>query len=220
MSDWDDDMYDEEEEELSFEDSDAENSDQMDDKEDGSESFDPEGQYFLGKEFRQDENYEQALITFEKVIALKEPEEAEKLGVDADNVYIFKSLKQAIKASFESNQYDRVLQYLKLLFEQLPKVDKSYGESSVSKILYRFDHQKANASNEFIKTFYDQFSGHLKENDTSDPGNASNKRLYIKVGLGKSNALIAANEYPEAKKMLTELEQLVLEHFIRFERII
>ncbi|GMG39377.1 unnamed protein product [Ambrosiozyma monospora] len=211
MSDWDDDMYDEEEEELSFEDSDAENSDQMDDKEDGSESFDPEGQYFLGKEFRQDENYEQALNTFEKVIALKEPEEAEKLGVDADNVYIFKCLKQAIKASFESNQFDRVLMYLKLLFEELPKVDKSYGESSVSKILYRFDHQKANASNEFVKAFYDQFSGYLKDRDTPDQNNASNKRLYIKVCLGKSNALIAANEYQEAKKMLIELEQLVLE---------
>ncbi|KAG7931107.1 hypothetical protein KL934_004228 [Ogataea polymorpha] len=185
MSDWDDDMYDDDEEELSFEEDDAQES--VDES-----ATDMESRYFWGKELRQDEKLEEALQVFQ-----------ENIDKNDNPEYVFKSTKQAVKVSIELGDAVKIMRYLDLFFEQLPQMAVSYGDSSFSKMLHRFDHPIPGCSSELQKQVYDKFSAYLRAS------NSSNERLVIRVELGRAGLLLAEQNYREARLLLQKLEDSV-----------
>ncbi|KAG7827439.1 hypothetical protein KL920_004693 [Ogataea angusta] len=185
MSDWDDDMYDDEEEELSFEEEDVQES--VDES-----GPDMESRYFWGKELRQDEKLQEALQVFQ-----------ENIDKNDNPEYVFKSTKQAVKVSIELGDSAKIMRYLDLFFEQLLQMGASYGEASFSKMLHRFDHPIAGCSSELQKQVYDKFSAYLRAS------NSNNERLVIRVELGRAGVLLAEQNYNEALLLLQKLEEAV-----------
>ncbi|KAH3667472.1 hypothetical protein OGAPHI_003121 [Ogataea philodendri] len=185
MSDWDDDMYDDEEEELSFE-------------EDANESVeetntDVESRYFWGKELRQDEKLKEALEVFE-----------DNIRQNDSNEYTFKSIKQAIKVSIEMGDFSKISGYIDLFLQQLPQVGTSYAESSFSKMLHRLDRQNLGFDPKFQEQIYNKFSEYLGTR------NSGNERLVIRVDLGRAGLLLNEKKYTEAREILQKLEKVVL----------
>ncbi|KAG7768775.1 hypothetical protein KL946_000058 [Ogataea haglerorum] len=185
MSDWDDDMYDDDEEELSFEEDDVQES--VDEA-----GTDMESRYFWGKELRQDEKLEQALQVFQ-----------ENIDRNDNSEYVFKSTKQALKVSIELGDPAMIMHYLDLFLKQLPQMGASYGDASFSKMLHRFDHPIAGCSSELQKQVFDKFSAYLRSS------NSRNERLIIRVELGRAGVLLAEQNYNEARSLLQRLEEAV-----------
>ncbi|VEU20804.1 DEKNAAC101659 [Brettanomyces naardenensis] len=215
MSDWEDDIYDDEEEDdLSFEEEeeDTQNDDKQTESGEGNAGsemseddnaegcIDIEGQYFLGKEYKEDEDYPLALQTLDKIIALRNKPEL------SGNEYIFKAVKQAIKICQETGNYDKILEYLDLFLSQLKHVSQAYGDTSISKLLYRFN-RSSNPPSTFLKSMYQKFLdylGTMKEDTTNE------KKLYVRVSLYMANVLILEGEYDDASRILLNLEKIVL----------
>ncbi|QPG75913.1 hypothetical protein FOA43_003299 [Brettanomyces nanus] len=205
MSDWADDIYDddEEEEELSFEEysnADEDKSGNNSEMSDDNSDLDIEGQYFLGKEHKEDEDYNSALQIFEKIIDLRKSSEY------SQNDYIFKAIKQAIKVCQEMANYDGIVKYVGLFFLQARQVSKSYRDSSISKLLHRFD-RGCNIPQVFLKAIYQRFLDYLT---TVENATTIEKKIYVRVSLCMANSLISEGDYENASEILIKLESIVL----------
>lgn len=208
MSDWEDDIYDDEdEEELSFEedgDGDVGGSEMSDDarpdETDGNVNM--EEQYFLGKEYKEDENYKAALATFRKIIGACDG------TVPKQGEYKFKAIKQAIKVCQDMGDYEQLRDMLDLFFTELKQIPKAYGESSTSKLLIRLN-RSANCSPQLLQTIYQKFLDHYN----ADPEEtAAKQKLIIRTSLFLASALIEEeNRISEATELLSKMERLVLD---------
>ncbi|GME87909.1 unnamed protein product [[Candida] boidinii] len=239
MSDWDDaDMYDDEEdeEELSFEDTDEELGEANDVQDDNAEvdgsdnklqNFDFEGQYFWGKELKEDDKLLEAIDIFRKIIEFHNDNDIEKddklKPVNNNNnknknkdEYIFKSIKQCMKCYFELKNYDQILELLDLFFKQLPLVNLSYGETSFTKLVNKYDRDN---NSEFLNKFYDRIINYLEiinsNNNKLENYNSSIKsystmkfeRVWLRCNLRKTNLLIENKNYNESLRILNILEK-------------
>lgn len=238
MSDWDDaDMYDDEEdeEELSFEDTDEELGEANDVQDDNAEldgsdnklqNFDFEGQYFWGKELKEDDKLLEAINIFKKIIEFHNDNDIEKddklKPVNNNNKnknkdeYIFKSIKQCMKCYFELKNYDQILELLDLFFKQLPLVNLSYGETSFTKLVNKYDRDN---NSEFLNKFYDRIINYLEiinsnnnklENYNSNIKSYSTmkfERVWLRCNLRKTNLLIENKNYNESLRILNILEK-------------
>lgn len=212
MSDWEDDIYDDEDEELSFEEDeqieedsdytaepDQSNHDKPNDNS-NSQRIDSQELYFRGKEQKDDEKYSDAMVTFSEVINLQ-------LNPDLSNdIFIFKAIKQSIKICQLSGNYSKIPSLIEQLFSQFNRVDRNYGDSSLSKVLFRFE-PTTNIPNPILESIYQKFLEFLKQ---IDDRTTNESRTYLRVNLYMSNLFILEKEYDKAHDILTSLERMVL----------
>lgn len=191
MSDWEEEMYDESDEQLSFDEDDVD--EVMDD--DNSTSFDT--LYYEGKSSKDDGNYEEALNTFNFVINhFEEPN-------NDGNQYIFKSIKQAIKIHSKLGNFKAILELIDKLIGQIHAIDQSYAISSLYRIVTRMEKYP----NWFQRDVYVKLDRFL----TSNSNQSSNdfKRIRMKIDMSLVNVLINEGELYNAMDILKRLESSI-----------
>lgn len=206
MSDWEEDMYDdEEEEELSFEE-DEDDDNQMRDVNDIDDNsgktngyFDLESLYFQAKNFKEEYNYKAALELFEKIITS-----------DSQSEYKFKAIKQSIKIYELEKDIPKVLILLDQLFQMKSgnQISSSYFNSSLFKIVNRFERENNDSilpTQVFLK-----FNDFLLSLPSEQMLEVSNKKLKMKVQLCLANWFIKNHEKDKASEILSNLETEIL----------
>ncbi|KAF6007749.1 hypothetical protein HII13_004420 [Brettanomyces bruxellensis] len=215
MSDWEDDIYDDEnEEEFSFEEDDsdnemeddtqAENVDDVNGNESNSgdgntEKLDLESLYFTGKMYKEDENYTAALDSFKKLIDLRYDSHY------SGNIFIFKAVKQAIKVYEELGENDSILSFLSIFFELVDTVEKAYGDSSMTKLLYRYD-RSSNIAPVILQKIYQLFIDHVSNKKLP---NTKEHKILIRASLYLANTFVLQGNFDKASALLSKLEKTV-----------
>lgn len=195
MSDWEEDMYDDdEEEELSFEEDEAidESKDGLDEK---AKSFDEESLYFQAKNLKEEDNLVDAAKLFEVILN----------NQHATSTYVFKSLKQLIKVYESEKDLDKILELLTRLFDMKddPHLTTLYFNSSLFKIVNRIDRENYEillAKNIFLK-----FQQYIHQLSPEQQNETSNKKLKIKVQLCIANCCLNAGDLDQASGILSVL---------------
>ncbi|KGK35930.1 hypothetical protein JL09_g4919, partial [Pichia kudriavzevii] len=192
MSDWDEDMYDESEEEvLSFEDEDE--SYGSGNVERSSPPLNSEALYFKAKNLKEEENYEEALCVFDDLIQNSESSEE----------YIFKSIKQKIKIYEHQRCFETICPMLKKLLLFKERVDSSYFSSSLLKILTRLERSNIGIEAKLsILQVFDNYISTLKMTQMD----FSTRKLKYKVVLALANQKLVENDYTKAVQILSGLE--------------
>lgn len=215
MSDWEDDIYDDEnEEEFSFEENDSDNemeddtqAENVDDANgndsnsgDGNtEKLDLESLYFTGKMHKEDENYTAALDSFKKLIDLRYDSHY------SGNIFIFKAVKQTIKVYEELGENDSILSFLSIFFELLHTVEKAYGDSSMTKLLYRYD-RSSNIAPAILQKIYQLFIDHVSNKKLP---NTKEHKIFIRASLYLANTFVLQENFDKASALLSKLEKTV-----------
>ncbi len=215
MSDWEDDIYDDEnEEEFSFEEDDSDNEIEDDTQAElttgnevnnndtngqGTELLDIESLYFKGKVFKEDENYTDALNSFNRLVNLRQDPRY------SGNSYIFKAVKQVIKVYEELGDNDSVLSYLSVFFELIPTVEKTYAASSMTKLLYRYD-RSSNITPTVLQNVYQLFIKYLSGKDAL---NTKEHKVLLRASLYSANTFILQQNFDKAAALLSKLEKAV-----------
>jgi hypothetical protein len=200
MSDWEEDMYDdEEEEELSFEEDENENENENDNNIQTNQpniSLNIESLYFKAKYLKEEDNLNDSIELFNKIISTD----------DISFEYLFKSRKQLIKIYEKEKQIDQIINLLNQLFEMknIITIDKSYFNSSLYKIIQRIEHKNYDSS--FTKPIYQIFYQYLLSIPSNEIDSSSNQKLKFKIELLISNNHLKDGNLDSALKILENLE--------------
>uniref|UniRef100_A0A914WEQ6 COP9 signalosome complex subunit 2 n=1 Tax=Plectus sambesii TaxID=2011161 RepID=A0A914WEQ6_9BILA len=153
----------------------------------GSEpDVDLENQYYNSKALK-DDNRQAALDSFQKVLEL-ETEKGE---------WGFKALKQMVKITFASAEYDRMMKYYKQLLGYIKSaVTKNYSEKSINGIL---DYISTSKQMDLLQKFYETTLDALKD--------AKNERLWFKTNTKLGKLYFDRKEYQKLQKILKQLRQ-------------
>jgi COP9 signalosome complex subunit 2 len=144
MSDFDDDDFMVEDDEVFDFDSEYD-----DENEEEEQNVDLENKYYNAKALKED-SPEDAIKEFQNVIE-SDTEQSE---------WSFKASKQTVKVSLKIKDYEGAIKYYKHLLNLLNIVSKSYGEKSINNIL---DYASNSDSIEFLEQFYEITLNKLKE---------------------------------------------------------
>ena len=200
MSDWEEDMYDDdEEEELSFEED-----EDIDETKEGlnekAKSFDEESLYFQAKNSKEENNPIDATKVFEIILS----------NQNATSTYVFKSLKQLIKIYESEKKLGQILEALDKLFgmKDDPNLTNLYFSSSLSKIVNRIDRENYEIS--FAKSIFLKFQQYVSLLSPQQQDETSNKKLKIKVQLCIANCYLNARDLDQVSKILSTLENEII----------
>ena len=189
----DEEFYSEESYEFEFEDEDEDedagsnnNDNDSDSKIDEDSSI--ENLYYTAKGFK-DEDEDKAIEKFNEIITSKDKDS------ECDHYeYVFKSHKQLMKLYFKQKNYDSVLNTLKGLFTVISKIDKSYFEDSISKMIVHYSIDSNNF--EFLNQFY---------NILLEKSQLNNIRLWFKINTNLLNLKIEQKQYQEIPELLKQI---------------
>lgn len=190
----DEEFYSEESYEFEFEDEDEEDNGSTNDDNDNDDNVDEdtsiENLYYTAKGFKDDDE-QTAIDKFKEIIEFKnkEPEHDQY-------EYIFKSYKQLMKLYFKQNKYDTMLDILNELFTIVSKIDKSYFEDSISKMILHYSNDSNNF--EFLNKFYCILL---------DNSQLNNIRLWFKINTNLLNLKIDQEQYQEIPQLLKQIYQ-------------
>ncbi|VDM58563.1 unnamed protein product [Angiostrongylus costaricensis] len=170
--------------------------DVMDDDEDygfeyeddsGSEpDVDLENQYYTAKGLKSEGKIAEAIANFEKVLSLEQ--EMGEWG--------FKALKQMVKITFNSNQFEAMLQYYQKLLKYIKTaVTKNYSEKSINSIL---DYISTSKQMDLLQKFYETTLDALKD--------AKNERLWFKTNTKLGKLYFDMREFHKLEKILKQLK--------------
>lgn len=124
---------------------------------------------------------------------------------DEENIeWIFKSYKQLMKINFSKQRYDETLKYFEKLTEIMLKVNRSYSEESMSKILNNYS--LAN-DKQFVSRLYDIILGFL---DQSNGSEQYNDRLWLKININKLNILLENREFDKCSGLIDLINHTLL----------
>jgi len=181
MSDFDDDDFMVEDDEVFDFDSEYD-----DENEEEEQNVDLENKYYNAKALKED-SPEDAIKEFQNVIE-SDTEQSE---------WSFKASKQTVKVSLKIKDYEGAIKYYKHLLNLLNIVSKSYGEKSINNIL---DYASNSDSIEFLEQFYEITLNKLKE--------VKNDRLWLKTNLKLAKLLLDNREYDKLTKVLDQLHEV------------
>ena len=190
----DEEFYSEESYEFEFEDEDEEDNGSTNDDNDNDDNVDEdtsiENLYYTAKGFKDDDE-QTAIDKFKEIIEFKnkEPEHDQY-------EYIFKSYKQLMKLYFKQNKSDTMLDILNELFTIVSKIDKSYFEDSISKMILHYSNDSNNF--EFLNKFYCILL---------DNSQLNNIRLWFKINTNLLNLKIDQEQYQEIPQLLKQIHQ-------------
>ncbi|CAH1796151.1 unnamed protein product [Owenia fusiformis] len=178
MSDEDDFMVDDGDEEYDLEYSEDSNSEP---------DVDLENQYYNSKASKEDDP-KAALESFQKVLDLEGTEKGE---------WGFKALKQMIKINFKLNNYTEMMnRYKQLLLYIKSAVTRNYSEKSINSIL---DYISTSKQMTLLQNFYETTLEALRE--------AKNDRLWFKTNTKLGKLYFDREEYMKLQKILKQLHQ-------------
>ncbi|KAI5965330.1 csnB [Candida pseudojiufengensis] len=203
----DEELYSEESYEFEFEDEDGnEGSDQDNDNIEEDEEQDIENRYYTAKALK-DDDVKLAVTELEKLInSINETntnnEDNEK------NEIVFKSYKQLIKILYNEEEYEKVLNNLKNMIPLLPKLNKSYIEESISRMIGRYLNKSNNNNNSSIskrdnenkQNFVIKFSEIL-----NDQSVFQNDKLWLKLNSNLLNFYLESNQYSAFENLLNKI---------------
>jgi COP9 signalosome complex subunit 2 len=181
MSDFDDDDFMVEDDEVYDFDSEYD-----DENEEEEQNVDLENKYYNAKALKED-SPEDAIREFQNVIE-SDTEQSD---------WSFKASKQTVKVSLKIKDYEGAIKYYKYLLNLLNIVPKSYGEKSINNIL---DYASNSDSIEFLEQFYEITLKKLEE--------TKNDRLWLKTNLKLAKLLLDNREYDKLTKVLDQLHQV------------
>ncbi|XP_074650276.1 COP9 signalosome complex subunit 2 [Tubulanus polymorphus] len=178
MSDEDDFMCDDPDEEYNLEYSEDSNSEP---------DVDLENQYYNSKALKEDDP-RLALESFQKVLELEGKDKGE---------WGFKALKQMIKINFKLGNFDEMMnRYKQLLTYIKSAVTRNYSEKSINSIL---DYISTSKQMKLLQNFYETTLEALKE--------AKNDRLWFKTNTKLGKLYFDREEYTRLQKILKQLHQ-------------
>lgn len=153
----------------------------------GSEpDVDLENQYYTAKGFKSEGKITEAIANFEKVLSLEQ--EMGEWG--------FKALKQMVKITFNSNQFEAMLQYYQKLLKYIKTaVTKNYSEKSINAIL---DYISTSKQMDLLQKFYETTLDALKD--------AKNERLWFKTNTKLGKLYFDMREFYKLEKILKQLK--------------
>lgn len=181
-------MYDESEDDISFDEEDPDEA--MDEGDDTS----LETLYYQGKALKDDGNFEDAIGVFNSII-----QHCDDPNDDSDQ-YIFKAIKQSIKILTKKGDFSPILELIDKLISQIPAIDQSYANASLYRFILRIDKHP----NWFQREVYDKFDKLLMSNTNKNSNDL--KRIRMKIDLSIVNVLINENELTRAMEILKRLE--------------
>uniref|UniRef100_A0A0N5AFY3 COP9 signalosome complex subunit 2 n=1 Tax=Syphacia muris TaxID=451379 RepID=A0A0N5AFY3_9BILA len=152
----------------------------------GSEpNVDLENQYYTAKTLKDEKRIDEALQGFEKVLEL-ETEKGE---------WGFKALKQMVKITFATGDYDSMIGYYKQLLTYIKNaVTKNYSEKSINAIL---DYISTSKQMDLLQTFYETTLEALKV--------AKNERLWFKTNTKLGKLYFDRKEFTKLEKIVKQL---------------
>ncbi|RCK54883.1 COP9 signalosome complex subunit 2 [Candida viswanathii] len=190
----DEEFYSEESYEFEFEDEDDNDEGSNTNDNDNDSKIDEDtcvdNMYYTAKGFK-DDDQETAIEKFKKIVELKDKEPE-----DDDYEYIFKSHKQLMKLYFSEKNYDAMLDVLTELFTIVSKIDKSYFEDSISKMILHYSSDSNDF--DFLNRFY---------NILLDKAQLNNVRLWFKINTNLLNLKIEQEQYQEIPQLLHQIYQ-------------
>lgn len=153
----------------------------------GSEpDVDLENQYYTAKGLKGEGKIAEAIANFEKVLNLEQ--EMGEWG--------FKALKQMVKITFNSNQFEAMLQYYQKLLKYIKTaVTKNYSEKSINSIL---DYISTSKQMDLLQKFYETTLDALKD--------AKNERLWFKTNTKLGKLYFDMREFHKLEKILKQLK--------------
>lgn len=125
----------------------------------GSEpDVDLENQYYTAKGLKSEGKISEAIANFERVLNLEQ--EMGEWG--------FKALKQMVKITFNTNQFEAMLEYYQKLLKYIKTaVTKNYSEKSINAIL---DYISTSKQMDLLQKFYETTLDALKDAKTNGCG--------------------------------------------------
>ncbi|EYC37931.1 hypothetical protein Y032_0756g2088 [Ancylostoma ceylanicum] len=153
----------------------------------GSEpDVDLENQYYTAKGLKSEGKIAEAIASFERVLSLEQ--EMGEWG--------FKALKQMVKITFNSNQFEAMLQYYQKLLKYIKTaVTKNYSEKSINAIL---DYISTSKQMDLLQKFYETTLDALKD--------AKNERLWFKTNTKLGKLYFDMREFQKLEKILKQLK--------------
>ncbi|WKX92389.1 hypothetical protein Q1695_010427 [Nippostrongylus brasiliensis] len=153
----------------------------------GSEpDVDLENQYYTAKGLKSEGKISEAIANFEKVLNLEQ--EMGEWG--------FKALKQMVKITFNSNQFEAMLDYYQKLLKYIKTaVTKNYSEKSINAIL---DYISTSKQMDLLQKFYETTLDALKD--------AKNERLWFKTNTKLGKLYFDMHEFNKLEKILKQLK--------------
>uniref|UniRef100_A0A1I7XQC4 TPR_REGION domain-containing protein n=1 Tax=Heterorhabditis bacteriophora TaxID=37862 RepID=A0A1I7XQC4_HETBA len=153
----------------------------------GSEpDVDLENQYYNAKGLKSEGKMSEAIVNFEKVLAL-EGEMGE---------WGFKALKQMVKITFNLNDFEAMLEHYQRLLKYIKSaVTKNYSEKSINSIL---DYISTSRQMELLQKFYETTLDALKD--------SKNERLWFKTNTKLGKLYFDMREFCKLEKILRQLK--------------
>ncbi|VDL69772.1 unnamed protein product [Nippostrongylus brasiliensis] len=158
----------------------------------GSEpDVDLENQYYTAKGLKSEGKISEAIANFEKAsssFVLNLEQEMGEWG--------FKALKQMVKITFNSNQFEAMLDYYQKLLKYIKTaVTKNYSEKSINAIL---DYISTSKQMDLLQKFYETTLDALKD--------AKNERLWFKTNTKLGKLYFDMHEFNKLEKILKQLK--------------
>lgn len=153
----------------------------------GSEpDVDLENQYYTAKGLKSEGKINEAIANFERVLNLEQ--EMGEWG--------FKALKQMVKITFNTNQFEAMLEYYQKLLKYIKTaVTKNYSEKSINAIL---DYISTSKQMDLLQKFYETTLDALKD--------AKNERLWFKTNTKLGKLYFDMREFYKLEKILKQLK--------------
>ncbi|CAJ0595329.1 unnamed protein product [Cylicocyclus nassatus] len=153
----------------------------------GSEpDVDLENQYYTAKGLKSEGKIAEAIASFEKVLNLEQ--EMGEWG--------FKALKQMVKITFNTGQFEAMLQYYQKLLKYIKTaVTKNYSEKSINAIL---DYISTSKQMDLLQKFYETTLDALKD--------AKNERLWFKTNTKLGKLYFDMHEFQKLERILKQLK--------------
>lgn len=175
MSDDDDFMVEDDEEDFDFE---------YEDEDNDAPDVDLENKYYGAKGMKEDAP-DSALEEFQSVVNAEEEK----------GDWGFKALKQMVKLTFKLGRFDKTLEHYKVLLTYIKSaVSRNYSEKSINNIL---DYVSSSNEMKFLENFYSVTLDALND--------AKNDRLWTKTNLKLAKVWLDRQEYNRLSKILRQL---------------
>ncbi|WKX92388.1 hypothetical protein Q1695_010427 [Nippostrongylus brasiliensis] len=158
----------------------------------GSEpDVDLENQYYTAKGLKSEGKISEAIANFEKASSLFVLNLEQEMGE-----WGFKALKQMVKITFNSNQFEAMLDYYQKLLKYIKTaVTKNYSEKSINAIL---DYISTSKQMDLLQKFYETTLDALKD--------AKNERLWFKTNTKLGKLYFDMHEFNKLEKILKQLK--------------
>ncbi|KAI5952323.1 csnB [Candida jiufengensis] len=199
----DEELFSEDSYEFEFEDEDGnDGSDQGNDNIEEDEDQGLENRYYTAKSLK-DDDIQQSIKELQKVIdSIKKDESQED-----SNEWIFKSYKQLIKIYYNEGEYEKVLSNLQHIIPYLSKLNKSYIEESLSRMIGRYLNNSNNnnttkQTSESKQDFIIRFSEIL-----NNQSGLQNDKLWLKLNSNLLNFYLETNQFDKFAILIEEIHQ-------------